>query len=1071
MQLKFPRNKSLEIRLFKFVCLCVILSLFSNSPLTYGQSYPSGFSQIQLASNINAPTAMAFTPDNRIFICRKNGQILIFKNGAINAIPFVNINTTPSGERGLLGIALDPNFETNNYVYVYYTLASGARNRVSRFTANGDVAVAGSEMVILDLDPLSTATNHNGGTIKFGLDGKLYISVGDNYNSANAQNLNTYHGKLLRINADGSIPTNNPYTNGTAQKKRIWATGLRNPFSFDVQKGTGRIFINDVGLSNYEEINEATQSNRNFGWPNVEGYVGGQTGYTNPVYAYNHGNNDSSGCAITGGIFYNPTTGNYPPSLQGMYFFIDYCSSWIGYINFNGTTPVRHTFATGIAENPVALTLGNDGCIYYLSRVTNSLYKIAYVPVASPPVITMQPQATTLSVNQILRLQVSVSGTMPFTFQWYKNNLPISGASSSELLINSVAMSDSGSYKCTITNSFGNATTNSVKVAINNNTPPVATIITPMLGSNYAGNETLFFNGSATDAQDGNLPATAFNWYLEFHHEAHTHPGPYISPFQKSGSFKMPNTGEVSDNVYYRLYLIVTDSYGAVDSEYVDILPRKSYINLITNPPGLKVNIDGVPIQTPAQVLSVEGIIRNLSPNTPQLSNSVSYAFDSWSQGGNATQSFTTPVDDTTFIANYSITYRYADNPVNVVNGLYYKYYTGSWTSIPAYNSLTPNKEGVISIFDYAPRTVSDYFGFRFNGYIDVPSDSVYTFYTSSDDGSRLYIGNVLVVDNDGVHPAQERSGSIGLKAGKHAITVEYFERNGGQVFNVSWQGPGIAKQTIPASNLYRFAGPVTSVSTADAYVRSGSFKNNNLGQTDASRLYTKYADPVSDQCRETFLLFDISKFTNEFGSATLDIFGKLKGVDLSSAAEVSCWSVENTFWLETTLSFANKPLAAVAALSVQYVNDVNGKYYSFDISNYVRQLLNEGYTNASFLLKGNFAQNNYVIWNSKETAGANKPRITCNYASPRQMSLYAQSSNGLDIYPNPASDNWVTIGCSIYPALVSVYDLQGQLIEQHQMDNDLMQLPIEKLGNGIYLIQAVGNNCTATQKLQVIKN
>ncbi|HQV01510.1 MAG TPA: PQQ-dependent sugar dehydrogenase, partial [Bacteroidia bacterium] len=220
--------------IFQVVLSVLAIVLSTISLKLQAQNYPSGFSQIQLANGINAPTAMAFAPDNRIFICRKNGQILIFKNGALNATPFVSINTTPSGERGLLGIALDPNFETNNYVYVYYTLASGARNRISRFTANGDVAVTGSELVILDLDPLSTATNHNGGTIKFGLDGKLYVSVGDNYNSANAQNLNTYHGKLLRINADGSIPTNNPYTTGTGQKKRIWATGLRNPFSFDI---------------------------------------------------------------------------------------------------------------------------------------------------------------------------------------------------------------------------------------------------------------------------------------------------------------------------------------------------------------------------------------------------------------------------------------------------------------------------------------------------------------------------------------------------------------------------------------------------------------------------------------------------------------------------------------------------------------------------------------------------------------------------------------------------------------------------------------------------------------------
>ncbi|HQU99826.1 MAG TPA: DNRLRE domain-containing protein, partial [Bacteroidia bacterium] len=481
--------------------------------------------------------------------------------------------------------------------------------------------------------------------------------------------------------------------------------------------------------------------------------------------------------------------------------------------------------------------------------------------------------------------------------------------------------------------------------------------------------------------------------------------------------------------------------------------------------------IDGVPIETPAQVLSVEGVIRNIAPNTPQLSNSISYVFDSWSNGGGATQSITTPVNDTNLVANYNISYRFADNPTNIVNGLYYKFYPGNWTAIPDFNTLTPNKEGIISIFDYSPRTLSDYFGFRFNGYIDVPTDSIYTFYTSSDDGSKLYIGNILVVDNDGVHPMQERSGSIGLKAGKHAITVDYFERNGGQVFSVSWQGPGISKQIIPAASLYRLAGPVNTIAIADAYTRSGSFKNNCLGQTDAARLYSKYAESISDQCRETYLLFDISKFTNEFTSASLDVFGKLKGVDLSSAAEISCLPVANTFWTENTITFANKPTASSNVLAVAYIDDANGKYYSFDVSNHLKQLLNDGYTQAAFTLKGNFVQNNYVIWNSKESAGNNKPKITCNYLSPRQVSSIIQSNTGIEVFPNPVSGNLITIGVEHYPADIFVFDLQGKLLLKEKIDSDLMQLPIDKLTNGIYLIQALSKSGIATQKLQVIND
>ena len=120
-------------------------------------------------------------------------------------------------------------------------------NRVSRFTANGDVAVAGSEVPILELDNLSGATNHNGGAIHFGPDGKLYIAVGENANGANSQTLSNPLGKVLRINSDGTIPSDNPFFNTTGARKEIWALGLRNPFTFAFQPGTGRLFINDVG--------------------------------------------------------------------------------------------------------------------------------------------------------------------------------------------------------------------------------------------------------------------------------------------------------------------------------------------------------------------------------------------------------------------------------------------------------------------------------------------------------------------------------------------------------------------------------------------------------------------------------------------------------------------------------------------------------------------------------------------------------------------------------------------------------------------------------------------------------
>ncbi len=273
---------------------------------------PSGFTDTQVVSGLTNPTAMALAPDGRIFITQQGGQLRVVKDGALLAQPFLTVTVNASGERGLLGVAFDPGFASNHFVYVYYTATAPAiHNRLSRFTANGDVAIAGSETVLLELDNLSSATNHNGGAIHFGPDGKLYIAVGDNANGANAQTLTNLLGKILRITADGTIPPDNPFvTQTTGRNAAIWVLGLRNPFTFAFQSGVGRMFINDVGQNTFEEINDGIIAS-NYGWPATEGPTTNPS-YTSPLYSYGHGGGAFGGCAITGGVFYNPDVPQFP---------------------------------------------------------------------------------------------------------------------------------------------------------------------------------------------------------------------------------------------------------------------------------------------------------------------------------------------------------------------------------------------------------------------------------------------------------------------------------------------------------------------------------------------------------------------------------------------------------------------------------------------------------------------------------------------------------------------------------------------------------------------------------------
>ena len=173
---------------------------------------PPGFGETQITGNgLSSITAMAVDPTdpNRVFVCEQTGELRVIKNNAVLPAPFTTLTVNSSGERGLLGVAFDPDYATNRFVYVYYTATTPTiHNRVSRFTAdlaNPDIAAAGSEVVLLDLETLS-ATNHNGGAIHFGPDGKLYIAVGENAVPFNAQNLTNRLGKMLRINSDGTIP-------------------------------------------------------------------------------------------------------------------------------------------------------------------------------------------------------------------------------------------------------------------------------------------------------------------------------------------------------------------------------------------------------------------------------------------------------------------------------------------------------------------------------------------------------------------------------------------------------------------------------------------------------------------------------------------------------------------------------------------------------------------------------------------------------------------------------------------------------------------------------------------------
>ncbi len=622
--------------------------------VTHAQNYPPDFAQVLVANNISNPTAMAFAPDGRIFVAEQAGRLRVIKDGTLLSAPFVELAVSFTGERGLIGIALDPDFKSNQHIYLYYTVpGSPAHNRVSRFTANGDIALAGSELVVLNLDPLSNATNHNGGAMQFGKDGKLYVAIGENANTSHAQNLDTYHGKILRINKDGSVPAGNPFTTGSDQRKRIWAYGLRNPFTFSVHPESGRILVNDVGQALWEEVNDATEGGKNFGWPTTEGEFNAATypALTNPIFAYRRAAGE--GCAITGGVFFYPSFTNYPSEYLDKYFIQDFCSRWIDYLDLGSAEVARSPFASLIAANGVALSVGIDGNLYYLSRGAGALYKIIYNK-TTQPYITEQPKSVTVAEGESATFRVNSLGSTPFRYQWKKDGIDIPGATdpSHSFMASSV---DQGNYRVVVSNSAGSVTSDNARLTVISNVRPTATITSPQDSSLYTAGTDISFSGSATDPEDGELPPEAFQWQVDFHHDTHKHDSPPI-PGVVNGSFSIPDEGETSDNVWYTLLLTVKDSKGSTTKDSVRILPRKSVISLLTEPPGLKVMIDGQPFLAPINITSVEGIKRTFGVESPQTMNGRDFEFEAWSNGEEIVHTIATPTGDLSLTAHFAIT-------------------------------------------------------------------------------------------------------------------------------------------------------------------------------------------------------------------------------------------------------------------------------------------------------------------------------------------------------------------------------------------------------------------------------
>lgn len=331
----------------------------------------------------------------RIFVVERRGTIQVFPNdpSATETTTFLNIQNQvdPQGEGGLLGLAFHPNFESNGFFYVNYTTTTDNQFRtvISRFQVsdNPNQANINSEVEILSFN--QPFGNHNGGQIRFGPDGYLYIATGDGGGGGdpqeNAQDRSSLLGNILRIDVDGpqngqsyAIPPDNPSVdNNQGFREEIYAYGLRNPYRFSFDSETGQLWAGDVGQNEFEEI-DIIESGNNYGWDIVEGNECyepdegcNRSGLSDPVFVYDHSNGDQS---ITGGFAYRGSTLN---GLTGYYIYGDFISGRIWALNTadlenpDNTELLRANFnisGFGVDPNNELYITGFDGTVYRLVR-------------------------------------------------------------------------------------------------------------------------------------------------------------------------------------------------------------------------------------------------------------------------------------------------------------------------------------------------------------------------------------------------------------------------------------------------------------------------------------------------------------------------------------------------------------------------------------------------------------------------------------------------------------------------------------------------------------------------------
>ena len=669
---------------------------------------PPGFVD-ELVAGVGAPTAMAFTPDGRLLVTRQSGSLrVVTAAGTLLPTPALSLSAAQvctNSERGLLGVAVDPAFAANRYVYLFYTRnvtgscatgSHGPRNRVSRFVLpDTNVIDAATEVVLVD-GIRSFGGNHNAGDLRFGRDGYLYVATGDggtdyagDSGSAGANDAARDEfqllGKVLRVDRDGGIPPSNPFQGAGTDRcnvtgettpglrcRETFAWGFRNPFRFaaDPNDPGTRFFVNDVGQGAREEIDDLVAGS-DFGWNCREGTRVNSTtgpcspmpaGMVDPRFEYPHGpsvvpGTAVSGCnSITGGAFV--PNGVWPAEYDGTYLFADYVCGAIFRIPAAGAATVATTFVSNLGGSSATSLLfgpyGSTQALYYTTYAAGGqVRRLRYAaPGTNQPPAAVAGAVPTAGLAPLAVTFSSAGSADPdpgdvLTFFWdFGDGSPVVVTGSTTV---GKSYAANGTYVATLRardQALAFSTPATVTITVGNR-PPVATIDPPAGGASFAVGQTVTVTASGSDPEDGAVPPGRLRWTVLLHHDAHT--PPFQSGTGAGISFVAPAPEDLAAaaNSSLEVHLQAEDAQGLLSPDVrLDLQPRKRVLSLSSVPPGARLTVNGEGVVAPAPVVSWEGWGLTLGAPGQVLADGRKLAFASWSDGGAPTHVVTTPASD-----------------------------------------------------------------------------------------------------------------------------------------------------------------------------------------------------------------------------------------------------------------------------------------------------------------------------------------------------------------------------------------------------------------------------------------